>query len=60
MLAQIETLKSLEWTQDKMLDQARIFEANEIKKRELRKLEKEKMKSESQRMKVETMRDKLK
>ena len=60
MLAQLETLKSLEWTQEKMLDQARIFDANEMKKRELRKLEKEKMKSESQRLKVETMRDKLK
>ena len=47
MLAQLETLKSLEWTQEKMLEQARIFEANELKKKQLRKLEKDKMKDEA-------------
>lgn len=59
MLAQIETLKSLDWTQDKMLDQARVYEAKLQKEREYRKIEKDKLKGETQKMKVESMRDKL-
>jgi hypothetical protein len=47
MLAQIETLKSLEWTQDKMLSQAKVYEAQQKKEREFRKQEKDKMKGEA-------------
>ena len=42
MLAQIETLNSRDWTQDKMLAQARVYEAKLQKEREYRKIEKDK------------------
>ena len=46
MLAQIETLKQLEWTREKMLSESRNYHAQKKKEKEFRRQEKDKMQGE--------------